>query len=135
MDHIFSVLKALQVHPNSYHLYIDFEKAFNSVVRPTLWCLLEHYNLPDELIQCLRLLYLDSVDAPLVGGEDPFRCAQHRGVCQGSPLSPLLFVLYLNALLFNAPFHPPSMISPTQDTLSLMTCYISAQTNPSVKAS
>ena len=25
-DHIFRVLQALQVHPNPYHLYIDFEK-------------------------------------------------------------------------------------------------------------
>ena len=72
-DHIFPVLQALQVHPNSYHLYIDFQKAFNSVVRPTLWHLLEHYNLPDELIQCYRLLYRDTLDAPLIGGGTPFR--------------------------------------------------------------
>ena len=67
-DHIFLVLQALQVHPNSYHLYIDFERAFNSVVRPKLWRLVERYNLPDELIQCLWLLYRDTLDAPLVGG-------------------------------------------------------------------
>ena len=67
-DHIFAVLQALLVHPKSYHLYIDFEKAFNSVVRPTPWRLLEHYNLPHELTPCLRLLYRDTLDAPLVGG-------------------------------------------------------------------
>ena len=48
-DHIFLVLQALRVHPNSYHVYNDFLKAFNSVLGPTLWRLLENYNLPDEL--------------------------------------------------------------------------------------
>ena len=71
-DHIFRVLRALQVHPNSDHLYINLEKAFNSVVRPTLWCLLEHYNLPDELIQCLWLSHRDTLDAPLVLGGGHF---------------------------------------------------------------
>ena len=66
-DHIFPALEALQVHLNSYHLYIDFEKAFNSVV-----CLLEHYNLSDELIPCLRRLYPDTLDAPRVGGRGAF---------------------------------------------------------------
>ena len=71
-DHIFPVLQALQVHLHSYHLYIDFKKAINSVVRPTLWPLLEHYNLPDELIQCLQLLYREPLDAPIVGEGPPF---------------------------------------------------------------
>ena len=71
-DHIFRVYRALHVHPNSYHLYIAFERAFNSVVRPTPLRLLERYNLPDELIQCLGPLYRDTLDAPLAGGGPPF---------------------------------------------------------------
>ena len=63
-DHSFPVLQALKVHLNSYHLQIDFDKAFNSMVCPTLWCLLEHYSLPTELINCPQLLYCDTLDGP-----------------------------------------------------------------------
>ena len=72
-----------------------------------LWCLIEYYNLPTELIRCLPLLYRDTKDAPLVGGGTLYRYAQLKGVHQGWSLSPLLFLLYFNAFFFNASFLPP----------------------------
>ena len=70
--------------------------------------------MPGEHIECLQLLYEHTHDAPLVGGATPYRYEQMRGVRQGCPLSPLLFVLYLNVLLFNAPLpHPYTALSHT----------------------
>ena len=83
VDHIFQVLHALQTNPKCYHLYIDFNKAFNSVVRPSIWRISGHCNVPGELIACLQLLYEHTHDAPLVGGATPYGYEQMRGVRQG----------------------------------------------------
>ena len=113
-NHILPVLHALQASPKCYQLYIDFHKPFKSVVCSSLWRILGHCNVPVELIACLQLLYMHTHNALLVEGATPYQYEQMRGVRQGCPLSPLLFVLYLNVLLFNAPFpHPSTALSHT----------------------
>ena len=89
--------------PLSYNFYIDFNKAFNSVPHNTPLTVLHHYRLPSELVTLVQRLYLHPLDAPLVNNTTPIQYLQTRGVRQGCPLSPLLFILYSNILLFAAP--------------------------------
>ena len=38
------------IHPNLYHLYLDLNKAFNSVPHEALWRILHNYNFRKQLI-------------------------------------------------------------------------------------
>ena len=110
-DHIFQILAKYQNCPASYSLYIDFNKAFNSVPHGSLLRTLEHYRLPSSLIRLIRSLYRSPRDYPAVHGHTGASNLQTRRVRQGCPMSPILFVLYVNVLLFAIPHHlqtPPT---------------------------
>ena len=106
-DHIFHLIAKFQSIPQSYSLYIDFNKAFNSVPEPTMWRVLDHMGIPPPLTNLLRMLYRYAEDSPLVEGHTYTSLLQTTGLRQGCPLSPLLFVLYLNVLPFALPAHAP----------------------------
>jgi len=77
--------------------FIDFEKAFDSVKRETMWLTLQEYGIPRKIIQIIKILY------------DGFRCKishegklsdfieVRNGVRQGCILSLTLFLLILES--------------------------------------
>ena len=100
-DHIYDLVsRMLQSKGRLYHLYVDFNKAFNSVPLKALWRTLRGYGLPDELISSIQRLYTHAFEQPLVYGIATAGHYQKRGVRQGCPLTPLLFVLYLNLMFY-----------------------------------
>ena len=110
-DHIFNPLSTFRESVGSYSLYIDFNKAFNSVPHTTLFTVLSCLNFPTPLVNLIQSLYRAPRDFPVVSGHTHSSHLQTRGVRQGCPLSPILFCLYLNVLLFALPSHvtaPPS---------------------------
>ena len=90
-------------YPHNYHLYVDFNKAFNSVPRKALRRTLEQYQIPSELIDCIFFLYTSPHEFPNVNGFTHCSYILDRGLRQGCPLSPILFNLYLNLVLFSLP--------------------------------
>jgi hypothetical protein len=38
-------------------IFIDFEKAFNSVKRKVMWLTLQKYGIPKKIIQMIQILY------------------------------------------------------------------------------
>ena len=110
-DHIFQLLAENQNCPASYSLCIDFNKAFNSVPHGSLFKTLEHYRLRSPLIRLICGLYQAPRDYPVVNGHTSASHLQTRGVRQGCPLSPILFVLYVNVLLFAVPHHLSTCIT------------------------
>ena len=110
-DHIFNLLSTFRESAASYSLYIDFNKAFNSVPHTTLFTVLARLNFPTPLVSLIQSLYRAPRDFPLVSGHTHSSHLQTRGVQQGCPMSPILFCHYLNVLLFALPSHvtaPPS---------------------------
>ena len=89
---------------NEYNLQVallslDQEKAFDHVDWPFLFATLANMSFGDNFIWWVRLLYN-------VNGYTtcPFKLS--RGVCQGCPLSPLLYVLSMEVLAANVGCHP-----------------------------
>ena len=58
----------------SLYLFIDFEKAFDSIDNQVLWNILRHYSIPDNIISIIRLLYDGFTCQVIHGGSlsDPF---------------------------------------------------------------
>ena len=106
-DHILHVKAKYANVTGSYALYIDFNKAFNSVPHRELFQVLEHNGFSTAAIDIITRLYSTPLDAPIINGQTPVQYFQRRGVRQGCPLSPLLFILYLNALLAHFMATPP----------------------------
>ena len=99
--HIYDVVsRMLRSKGRLHHLYIDFNKAENSVPLHALWTTLRGYGLPEALISSVQRLYDNATDQPLINGSTTEGHPQLRWVRQGCSLSPLLFNLYLNLMFF-----------------------------------
>ena len=62
-DHIF-VLTNIVEHVNEWQAslyinFIDFEKAFDSIHRESLWLIIRKYGIPEKIIRIIRLFYDD----------------------------------------------------------------------------
>ena len=108
-DHLYHLKALYAKSKRSYSLFIDFNKAFNSVPHGTLWTVLERANFSASTISLIKQLYSFPQDSPIINGRTPHAYLQTRGLRQGCPLSPLLFILYLNSLFhhFFATVPPP----------------------------
>ena len=79
-DHIFCMIPNLSLHPNIYHLYLDLNKAFNSVPHNALWNILSNYNIPTYLINLIKNVYAAPYDYPIVNGFALFAAHCIRGL-------------------------------------------------------
>ncbi|VDO98885.1 unnamed protein product [Heligmosomoides polygyrus] len=78
--------------------FLDLEKAFDRVPREVIWYALRQHGVPEELIEWVRILYScpkSQVRAP-AGTSTEFPISV--GVHQGSALSPLLFIVVMDAI-------------------------------------
>ena len=74
-------------------LFVDFEKAFDTLEWNFLQKTISHFNFGPSLLRWVKLFYTDIESCILNNGwcSDLFRL--ERGVRQGCPLSPYLFIL------------------------------------------
>ncbi len=82
-----------------YLVFIDFEKAFDSLHRASLWKILRNYGIPKKLVNVIQSLY-ESFECSFIHNSEltePFLV--ETGVRQGCILSPILFSLAIDWLM------------------------------------
>ena len=84
--------------PSSMVALLDFEKAFDRVDHKYLLRVLRHYGFPTAFVDVVKMLYSGRRSRILVNGHLSKSVPIHRGVLQGDPLSPLLFVIALEPM-------------------------------------
>ena len=63
-------------HSSLHVNFIDFEKAFNSVHRDSLWLIMRSYSIPSKVINMVKALYAD-FECTVVDGQDTRRTQQN----------------------------------------------------------
>ena len=102
-DHIFTLRQILEQshewNSSLYLVFVDFEKAFDSLHRDSLWKILRHYGIPQKLVQVMKNLYENFECRVIHNNEltEPF--SVETGVRQGCILSPILFSLAIDWLM------------------------------------
>ncbi|XP_064076847.1 uncharacterized protein LOC135194807 [Vanessa tameamea] len=102
MDAIFALRqlceKYRRVHKNLHMVFIDVEKAYDTVPREVLWWALKEKGLPGKNVELVRAMYRGSCTyvRSSAGNTDQFSVAV--GLHQGAALSPYLFLLIMDAL-------------------------------------
>ena len=96
------VEKSLDKNKKVFCGFLDVKKAYDSVLRETLWGVLREYGVNGNLLGAIQALYEGSEAAVRIDGRlsDWFRI--NIGVKQGCGMSPWLFNLYMDVLLRKA---------------------------------
>ena len=99
-DHIATmriiIEQSLEWQTPLYTVFVDFQKAFDSVDRDAMWRLMYHYGFPPKFIAIIQQLYEDDTcqvihDRKLT---EPF--SVQTSVCQGCLLSPTIFLMVVD---------------------------------------
>ena len=93
------VEQSLEWNSSLYINFIDYEKAFDSVDRETLWKLMKHYGIPEKFINLVRATYQDMQCRVAHAGQLSDSFEVKTGVRQGCLLSPFLFLLVIDWIM------------------------------------
>ena len=85
-----------------YMVFVDFNKAFETVGRTGLWQLLKKYGCPEKFTTMIKALHAGMMANASVGWEIPESFSDTNGVKQGCVLAPTLFSIFLSAILDEA---------------------------------
>ena len=94
--------KAREFQKNIYFCFIDHTKAFDCVNHSKLWKILKEMGIPNHLTCLLRNLYAGQETTVGTRHETMDWFQIGKGVHQGCILSPCLFNLYVEYIMWNA---------------------------------
>jgi hypothetical protein len=100
--------KCREQRQDLYIVFFDLTKAFDSVNRPALWCILRKLGCPEKFVNIIRSFH-DGMSARVLDQgsfSEPFTVT--NGVRQGCVLAPTLFSLLLAVMLQDAFRHSSS---------------------------
>ena len=82
-----------------YINFIDYQKAFDSLDRNSLWKIMAHYGIPQKVIRLVRSMYENAGGNILHNGKLSTFFEILTGVRQGCLLSPFLFLLSIDWIM------------------------------------
>ena len=102
LDASFSLKLALQTRKefglDSWVVFVDLVKAFDTVNRDMLLTILARFGLPESLIKVIRCLY-KPVHMTFKSGKTKYKFINLVGVKQGDNLAPVLFLFVMQAAM------------------------------------
>ena len=94
----------------TFVLFIDLVKAFDSIQLEVLYTILKNYGLPLALVKVIKKLYSNSFINITVGKEKK-KVLYETGIQQGDNMAPILFLFVMQAILESLetalPVHKP----------------------------
>ncbi|VDO95948.1 unnamed protein product [Schistosoma curassoni] len=90
------VEQSIEWNSSLYNNFIDYEKAFGSVERTTIWRLLRHYGVPQKIVNIIQSSYVGLNWKIVHGGQLTKSFEVKTGARQGCLLSSFLFLLVID---------------------------------------
>jgi hypothetical protein len=84
-----------------YLNFVDFSKAFDSIIREKIWEIMKEYGIPAKYIGIIRDLYTDSCSCVVEGSRSSEWFEVKSGVRQGCAMSGFIFVLVMDWIMKN----------------------------------
>ena len=81
---------------------MDYEKAFDSIQRSTLWKIMRCYGIPPKIVRMLQAMYTNCTSAVVDGDRRTEWFEVKSGVKQGCNMSGFLFLLVMRRTAANA---------------------------------
>ncbi|TWW78263.1 hypothetical protein D4764_11G0003840 [Takifugu flavidus] len=78
--------------------FVDLEKAFDRVPWGVLWRVFREYGVSGPLIRAVRSLYARCQSLVRIAGSKSNSFPVRVGLCQGCPLSPILFITFMDRI-------------------------------------
>ena len=97
-----SLRKAREVQKNIYFCFIDYAKDFDCVDHNKLWKILKEMGIPNPLTCLLRNVYAGQEATIRIRHGKTDWLKIEKGMCQGCILSPYLFNLYAEYIMWHA---------------------------------
>ena len=94
--------KGREFQKNIYFFFIDYAKAFDCMDHNKLWKILQEMGIPDHLTHLSRNLYAGQEATVRTGHGTTHWFQIGKGVCQGCILSPCLFNLHTEYIMWKA---------------------------------
>ena len=104
---------AIDNHQGDAVGYIDFPRAFDSVVHNKRLVKLASYGIANDLLAFVKDLLNDHTQHVVVDGKISSISKVLSGVPQDSVLGPILFILYINDVVDSLLLLPPANCSQT----------------------